>query len=129
MVLQNIVVVGVSLAWHFDPLSAHSQQAGGKLGAPLVQSLLKSTLPKFNTTVLIRPSSAYTRPEGADPEQLKVIKVDLNNHADLVHALKDQDALILTMTANQELGTTSLNLINAAVEAGVKLVIPSDFGK
>ena len=42
--------------------------------------------------------------------------------------MKGQDALILAISAGPELAPTSLKLIDAAVEAGVKLIIPSEFG-
>jgi putative NADH-flavin reductase len=85
--------------------------------------LLSSNQPKFNVTAVARSSSTY---EG--PEALNVVKVDFNNHADLVQAMKGQDALILTISASPELAPTSIKLIDAAVEAGVKLIIPSEFG-
>jgi hypothetical protein len=86
--------------------------------------LLSSNQPKFNVTVVSRSSSTY---EGG--EALNVVKVDFSNHVDLVQALKGQDALIITISTRPELAPTSLKLIDAAVEAGVKLIIPSEFGK
>lgn len=65
---------------------------------------------------------------GPVPNQLDIVKVDFTRSEDLVHAFIGQDAAIFTMSSNNELATTSKLLIDAAVKAGVKRIIPSEFG-
>ncbi|KAG8819261.1 hypothetical protein FRC17_010527 [Serendipita sp. 399] len=112
MAYQNIVVVG----------------AGGKLGAPLLQTLLRTNTPDFVVTALTRDSSSYTLPEGVDKERAKLVKVNFDDHASLVDALRGQDAIIFAFTAGPDLVSTSKAIIDAAIEAGVKRVIPNEFG-
>ncbi|KAG9053869.1 hypothetical protein FS842_006906 [Serendipita sp. 407] len=112
MVFRNIVVVG----------------AGGKLGAPLFQTLLQSNEPKFTVTALIRSSSSYTLPEGVDQDRAKLAKVDFDDQPGLVNVLRGQDAIVFAFGAGPDLIPTSKTLIDAAIEAGVKRVIPSEFG-
>ncbi|KAG8839136.1 hypothetical protein FRC18_000523 [Serendipita sp. 400] len=109
---RNIVVVG----------------AGGKLGAPLFQTLLQSNEPKFTVTALIRSSSSYTLPEGVDQNRAKLAKVDFDDQPGLVNVLRGQDAIVFAFGAGPDLIPTSKTLIDAAIEAGVKRVIPSEFG-
>lgn len=51
---------------------------------------------------------------------------DYSSHEDLVSAFKGQDAVVSTVGA-PALGD-QIKLINAAIEAGVKYFIPSEFG-
>ena len=92
--------------------------ASGALGTPLLQALLDAG---FTVTALTRESSTQSF-----PSSVKVAKVDYNDVDGLTVALKGQDALI------SALGTTSIDsqyhLIDAAVAAGVKRIIPSEFG-
>lgn len=53
---------------------------------------------------------------------VKVVKVDLDNHQELVNALKGNEAVILSGKGEPE------RVIDAAIEAGVKRIIPSEFG-
>lgn len=100
--IQNVAVAGAS----------------GAMGAPLVQELLKA---KFNVTALTRPDSSNHPPTGA-----KTVEVNYDDAESLKNALKDQHALIST------LGTASIEqqhkLFEAAIDAGVKRLIPSEFG-
>jgi len=81
--------------------------------------LLKSEL--FEITVLTRESSTATFPAG-----VKVAKVDYSNFDSLVAALEGQDALVSTVGGQAIAGQRIL--IDAAVKAGIKRVIPSEFG-
>ena len=76
---------------------------------------------KFNVTVLKRPSSTTTY-----PASIKVIEADLSSVTSVTAALRGQDAVVSTV------GTPGLPgqsvLIEAAVAAGVKRFLPSDFG-
>lgn len=81
--------------------------------------MLKSEL--FEITVLTRESSTHNFPSG-----VAVKKVDYTDLESLSTALKGQDALISTV-ALKAVPSQRL-LIDAAVKAGVKRVIPSEFG-
>jgi hypothetical protein len=89
------------------------------LGTAVAKELLKSEL--FDITVLTRESSTHTYPSG-----VKVVKVDYSNFDSLVGALEGQDALVSTVAGQAIAGQRIL--IDAAVKAGVKRVIPSEFG-
>lgn len=75
----------------------------------------------FTVTVLTRHTSTATFPATA-----KVIRVDYENPTDLTQALQSQDALVSTLTTFS-IGTQKL-LIDAAIAAGVKRFLPSEFG-
>lgn len=74
----------------------------------------------FNVTIVSRKESIATFPYGVD-----VKKVDLSSQQDLVEAFKDQDAIICTL--NDAAVSAQTGLIEAAVEAGVKRFIPSEW--
>lgn len=98
------------------------------IGTFVVRVLLASTTPKFTVTALTRPSSNYTAPDNVDASNLKIAKVDFADQTALIDTLKGQDAVILVFTASPELKSTSIGIIDAAIEAGVKWIMPSDFG-
>ena len=101
----------VFLKYHF--------QASGNLGTVILEELLKSGL--FEVTILIRETSAHTFPPG-----VKVVKVDFSNLDSLTNALTGQDALVSAL-ASLAIASQRL-LIDAAVAAGVKRILPSEFG-
>jgi uncharacterized protein YbjT (DUF2867 family) len=93
--------------------------AAGDLGSAVFNALVKSG--KFNLTVLTRADSKSTFPSGT-----KVVKVDYDSLDSLTAALQGQDAVVSTVGS---LVIPSQNLlIDAAVAAGVKRFIPSEFG-
>lgn len=92
--------------------------ATGNIGAPVLQALLDSG---FEVTALTRASSNSTF-----PSNVKVAKVDYDNLEQLTEALKGQDALISTITTAGVGGQDKL--VDAAIAAGVKRLIPSEFG-
>jgi len=91
----------------------------GSLGSVIVEKLLATG--KFNVRALRRPGSSATFPAGVD-----VVDVDFTSVSSLTPALQGQDALIITTssTAVKE----QYPLIDAAVAAGVKRLLPSEFG-
>lgn len=99
--IKNVTVVG----------------AGGNLGPSIVNALLASN---FTVTALTRATSNSTFPAG-----IYVVKTDYS-HDSLVSALKGQDAIV------SSIATAALPqqkaVIEAAVQAGVKRFIPSEFG-
>lgn len=92
--------------------------ASGSLGNALVKALLAA---EFAVTALTRSDSTSTFPEG-----VKVARVDYNDVESLTSALRAQDALI------SALGLGSMDyqekMVDAAVAAGIKRLIPSEFG-
>ncbi|KFY98418.1 hypothetical protein V498_01485 [Pseudogymnoascus sp. VKM F-4517 (FW-2822)] len=95
--------------------------AGGRgvIGTPIINALLASGL--FNVSVLSRAEST-----AVFPPTVNVKKADHSSHKDLVEALKGQDALICTLS--DEAGGVQVQLIDAAIEAGVKRFLPSEWG-
>jgi len=92
--------------------------AGGNLGPAVLQALLDA---KFNVTVLSRASSTATF-----PSSVHVQKVDYSSTDSLLAALKGQDAVVSTI-ASPGLAAQK-TIVDAAVKAGVKRFIPSEFG-
>ncbi|KAF1962982.1 isoflavone reductase family protein [Byssothecium circinans] len=100
MSIKNVVIAGAS----------------GNLGPSILNTLIKSS--SFNISVLSRQESTATFPSG-----VKVLKADYSSVDSLASALKGQDALISAVVP-----TAQQNLVDAAVAAGVKRFIPSEFG-
>jgi hypothetical protein len=93
--------------------------ASGHIGQHIAEELVKKNI---QVTALTRPDSTSTF-----PSTLTVAKVSNDDHAGLVKALTGQDVLIVTLgvTAPQD---TQPKLIRAAAEAGVKYIIPNEWG-
>lgn len=89
------------------------------MGKAILKELLNSGL--FEVTILSREAS-----EHSFPSDIKVVKVDYTNLESLTSALTGQDALV-SAVASTAIASQKL-LIDAAVKAGVKRVIPSEFG-
>lgn len=94
--------------------------AGGLFGSEVFAALTSE--PSFNISILTRKSSKSTF-----PSKYKVIQVDddypLNQ---LVDAFRGQDALVSTLPGRPY--TVHLRMIDAAIQAGVKRFIPSEYG-
>lgn len=93
-------------------------QASGALGSPIFQALLNSG--HFNLTVLTRHSS-----EAQFPYSVKIIRVDYSSISELTQALTGQDAVVSVLTTSAM--ETQIPLIEAAVDAGVRRFLPSEF--
>ncbi|RYP76314.1 hypothetical protein DL769_003654 [Monosporascus sp. CRB-8-3] len=102
MTIKNVVVAGGS----------------GNLGKAVVRELLKAG---YKVTVFARKDSTSTF-----PPEVPVRKVDYGSVESLKPALEGQDAVVSTL-ATVAVGSQN-PLIDAAVEAGVKRFIPSEFG-
>lgn len=94
-------------------------QAGGNLGPAILYALLHHS--SFNTTVLSREGSSSTFPPG-----VKVLRADYNSMDSLKTAFMGQD-VVVSLVAGAVLGNQN-NLIDAAIAAGVKRFLPSEFG-
>jgi uncharacterized protein YbjT (DUF2867 family) len=88
--------------------------ASGFIGSAVLKALIASDL---EVTVLTRKESS-----ARFPEQVKVVRVDFTDHRSTVEALQGEDAVFSTV------GVKAINsqyeIIDAAVEAGVKRFIP-----
>lgn len=92
--------------------------ATGNLGPSIVAALVNA---KFQVFALSRSGNT-----SGLPSSVKTVKVDYTVHASVVAALKDNgiEALVSNLPKHDE----QIPLIDAAIEAGVKRFLPSDFG-
>ncbi|KAF2712553.1 isoflavone reductase family protein-like protein CipA [Pleomassaria siparia CBS 279.74] len=93
--------------------------AGGNLGPTILKTLLEES--SFNVTVLSREGSSSTFPEG-----VKVVRANYQDTNSLTSALKGADA-VLSFVGSTALGDQN-KLIDAAIAAGVKRFLPSEYG-
>ncbi|KAL1865137.1 hypothetical protein VTK73DRAFT_5462 [Phialemonium thermophilum] len=100
--IKNVAVIGAS----------------GNLGGPVVDELLAAG---FAVTALSRASSTATF-----PPNVAVKKVDFSSTSDLTSALQGQDAVV-SLIATAAVGAQR-PIVDAAVAAGVRRYIPSEFG-
>ena len=103
--VENIAIIGV----------------GGRSGRFIAEALIQAR--KHRITAITRPDSINTMPNGLHD----IKKVDYNKHASLVEALKGQEVLIITMAVMAP-AESQTKLIDAAVEAGVKWIMPNEWG-
>ncbi|RDW89295.1 hypothetical protein BP6252_01327 [Coleophoma cylindrospora] len=103
--IKNIAVVG----------------AGGNIGSYIVAALLANG--HHNITALTRPESTSVFPAGVTAKH-----IDYSSQPSLVSALQGQDALIITMAATAP-PDQQTSLIRAAAEAGVRWVMPNEWGQ
>jgi len=94
--------------------------ANGTLGPVVLSALLSA--PSLTVTVLTRSSSSSTYP----PPIRTVLVPDSLSVPDLTTALRGQDALVITIIGT--LVEEQIKLVDAAYAAGIKRVIPADFG-
>ena len=92
--------------------------ATGNLGTPNLQALLDA---KFDVTVLTRAGSHHKF-----HSDVRVAAVDYNDIGSLIGASNGQDAIISTISTGEVL--QQLNIVDAAIAAGVKRILPSEFG-
>lgn len=102
MSLKNVIIIG----------------AGGNLGPSVLRAFLSSS---FNTSVLSREGSNSTF-----PSDVNVLRANYDSFNSLKQAFQGQDAVI-SLVGGSALGDQN-KLIDAAIAAGVKRFIPSEFG-
>lgn len=100
--------------------------ATGSVGATILEALMAE--PSFKITILSRASS-----KASFPKDISVIKIsDAYTVGELTSAFQNQDAIVVALTTSSVTkdGRDGLayRLIDAAVAAGVKRFIPSEFG-
>lgn len=97
-------------------------KSGGSLGSVLLRTLLSE--PSFTVTVLVRQSS---KARASIPSTAKVINIDDSYpQEDLAKAFQGQDAIVNAITSFSV--ADQLKFIDAAVTAGVKRYVPSEYG-
>ena len=108
--IKNVIILGAS----------------GSVGTPILDALLAE--PSFNVTIVSRASSS-----ASFPSHIPIVKIsDAFTTAELTEAFKGQDAVVVALstspvTAGGKDGL-AFRLIDAALAAGVKRFIPSEFG-
>ncbi|KAJ7582495.1 hypothetical protein C8J56DRAFT_831164 [Mycena floridula] len=96
--------------------------ASGSTGSPVLEALLAAGT--FNVSVLTRETSTSTFPDG-----VTVVKADYESHKSLVKALTGQDAIVITLGGSFDvLEVIQKAVFEAAVEVGIKHIIPSSYG-
>jgi hypothetical protein len=97
-----------------------THQAGGTIGKHLAEALLKTG--KHTVTALTREGSKSELPSG-----VKVARVNYDDEASLVSALKGQQFLAITLVATGPPDTHS-KIVAAAAKAGIPYVMPNNYG-
>jgi uncharacterized protein YbjT (DUF2867 family) len=95
--------------------------ATGTVGSHTLSALLKTNI--HTITAISRTES-----EATFPSEVIVKKGDYSDHSFLVSALKGQDVLIMQMNMFPQAMEAQVQLIGAAAEAGVRWVLPTEFG-
>ncbi|CAF1272454.1 unnamed protein product [Adineta ricciae] len=93
----------------------------GDTGKHILSALLAD--PVFNVTVLSRHNSTAKFPSNA-----QVIKVDYSDKNALTKALTGQDVVISAVGGEGIDTNFGITLVEASIDAGVKWLIPSEFG-
>lgn len=122
--LENIAVVGVSLSPSLSLITVNCShqdtQAGGQVGKYIVEALIANG--NHRITALTREVSTNSIPAGVH----SIKKIDYAQPSTIVEALKGQDALICTLSVRAT--NEAEKLSRAAAEAGVKWILPNEFG-
>ncbi|KAG8407140.1 hypothetical protein J3458_020634 [Metarhizium acridum] len=97
----------------------------GNNGKPLLDVVAASE--KFKITLLVRkPPENYI---DIVPDSVTVKQVDFQSHASLVAAFRGIDAVVSVVAfgPQSDIDVVEIGMINAAIEAGVKFFIPSEW--
>jgi nucleoside-diphosphate-sugar epimerase len=99
--------------------------ATGNLGERIVQALLKKSA---EVRILVRPTSNAEKINGLQKLGAKVFMVNMNNEQEIVEACIGVDCVVSALSGLEDVivGTQKI-LLDAAVTAGVRRFIPSDF--
>jgi uncharacterized protein YbjT (DUF2867 family) len=95
--------------------------ATGTIGSPTLAALLKTNI--HNITAISRIESNAEFPSGVN-----VKRGDYKDRDFLISALKGQDILIMQLNMTPVAMEAQVPLIEAAAEAGVRWVLPTEFG-
>lgn len=121
--IERVAVVGVScfslLVLKCSRTNA-IQQVSGQIGKYMTEALLSTG--KHTITAITRKEGNSKIPEGC-----QVARVDYDNEAELVNALKGQQFLIISLAVTAPKDTQA-KLIKAAAKAGVAWIMPNCYG-
>jgi uncharacterized protein YbjT (DUF2867 family) len=92
------------------------------VGKPTLQALLDAK--QFNITIVTRSDSSTEFPTSPS---ITVKSADYASQASLASSLRGNEALILMLNF-QALGDVQMALIDAAAEAGVQWILPTEYG-
>ncbi|MCJ1455386.1 hypothetical protein MMC28_005741 [Mycoblastus sanguinarius] len=106
MLLKTIAIVG----------------PGGSVGTAIISALLNDS--QFQITALVRPTSNFSPPAS---DRIRTIATDFEDRTSLIHALRNQDAVVCCVPGGATRFGPQKLLIDAAIEAGVKLFFASEF--
>jgi uncharacterized protein YbjT (DUF2867 family) len=95
--------------------------ATGTVGSATLAALRKSNI--HTITAISRTESDATFPSGVE-----VKRGDYKDHSFLISALKGQDVLIMQLNMYPQAMEAQVPLIEAAAEAGVRWILPTEFG-
>ncbi|KAL7268471.1 hypothetical protein RUND412_008902 [Rhizina undulata] len=109
MQLKNIAVVGPS----------------GNVGSTIIKQL--SNDDTFQVTAILRPTSKYTPPPSSKSNTINTVTADFEDSSSLTNALRNQDAVVCCVPGSATKFASQKLLIDAAIEAGVKLFFASEF--
>ncbi|KAI9875689.1 MAG: hypothetical protein M1830_008117 [Pleopsidium flavum] len=79
----------------------------------------------FRVTAVVRPTSKYSPPTSS--ENINTITTDYEDASSLLNALRNQDAVVCCVPGSATKFAPQKLLIDAAIEAGVKLFFASEF--
>lgn len=116
----KVALVGVSYLRTIPVTVLTPSQASGNLGPAVLEQLL---IAGFDVTVLTRQDSSQLFDSRA-----RVEKVNYESFESLKNALTGQEVVINTLNVGAVPRAVHLRIIDAAVAAGVKRFIPSEYG-
>jgi len=111
MSLKNIIIVG----------------ATGNVGVPVVKGLLERKSDFTSITALTHNDPNDAKFADLKKQGVHVVQADYANQSSLKAALKGQDALIIAIGA-EGFDKVQRDIIEAAIDVGVKRIYPSEFG-
>ncbi|OIW22736.1 NAD(P)-binding protein [Coniochaeta ligniaria NRRL 30616] len=97
--------------------------ATGNVGFPILKALASAHPPFDSITVLTRSPPANP---SIFPPSVTIKTADYTSHSDLISALTGIDAIVFAVGSPHTL--SQIPIIDAAVEAGVKFIIPTEYG-
>ncbi|KAI4165274.1 MAG: hypothetical protein LQ342_001142 [Letrouitia transgressa] len=96
---------------------------GGNVGRQVIKALLEEG--SFSITAIIRPTSTYTSPPSS--LHFTTLTADFDSLSSIAKALENQDALVCCVPGGATHFAPQRLLIDAAIAAGVKLFVASEF--
>ena len=98
--------------------------ASGRVGSHFATSLLATG--KHTVTAITRASNSSASKDSL-PSGVKIATVDYDNEPSIIAALRGQQFLVITLSVMAP-ADVHTKLVNAAVKAGVRYVMPNSYG-